>query len=122
MGPVHLFSERVFSAPQLTTPVLTGIRRESAMRRFSGHFWFTAFAGIILSGILNLALVGHLNTQLGEMVALCTPQNDSCSGAAIEWAFRAFCLMAVAGTVVVFWLAHRIGRSFVKPAVPDGTL
>jgi hypothetical protein len=92
------------------------------MRRFSRLFWFTAFVGILLSGLLNLALVGHLNTQLGEMVALCTPRNDSCSAAAIERAFRVFCLMAVAGTVVVFWLAHRIGRSLVKPAVTDGTL
>jgi hypothetical protein len=30
-----------------------------------------------------------------------------------------FCVMAVAGNALVFWLAHRIGRGSIKPAVTD---
>lgn len=89
------------------------------MKRFSKLFWFTAIAGISCSTLLSHVLVGHLATQLHDMVTLCAPRNDVCSVDAIDRAFRTFCLMAVAGNVVLFWLAYAIGRGFIKPAATD---
>ena len=89
------------------------------MQRFSRLFWLTALAAALSSCLLNHALVGHLTTQLHDMVALCTRRNDVCGAEAIDRAFQVFCLMAVAGKALVFWLAYRIGRGSIKPAVRD---
>lgn len=89
------------------------------MKRFSRDFWLMALAAALCSGLLNYALVWHFTGQLHEMVTLCTPRNDSCGSEAIDRAFEVFCLTAAAGAVLVFWLAHRMGRSFMKPAAAD---
>jgi len=89
------------------------------MQRFSRLFWFTVLTGTLSSCLLSHALVGHLTAQLHDMVTLCTAQNDACSSEAIDRAFQVFCVMAVAGNALVFWLAYKIGRSFTKPAVTD---
>jgi hypothetical protein len=89
------------------------------LQRFSRLFWFTVAAGILASALLNHALVGHLKVHLHDMVTLCSPQNDSCGSEAIDRVFQVFCLMAVTGNALVFWLAYRIGRGFIKPAARD---
>jgi hypothetical protein len=89
------------------------------MRRFSRLFWFTVFAGTLASSLVSGGLVWHLTAQLHEMVALCAPRNDSCGAETIDRAFQVFCLMVVAGDGLAFWLANRIGRSFIKPAAAD---
>ena len=87
------------------------------MQRFSRLFWFTVLAGTLASALLSHALVRHLTAQLHDMVTLCTPRNDSCGWQAIDRAFQVFCLMAGAANALVFWLAYRIGRGFIKPTV-----
>jgi hypothetical protein len=89
------------------------------MHRFSGVFWFTVVAGAVSSGLLSHALVSHLVTQLQGMVTLCTPGNDTCGGAPIDGAFRAFCLMVPAGNAAAFWVASRIGAMLIEPAAAD---
>jgi hypothetical protein len=89
------------------------------MQRFSRVFWVTVLASTLSSGLLDHASVGHLAAQLHDMVAQCTPRNDSCSSGAIDRAFQAFCLVTVAGNALVFWLAIKIGRRFCKPAATD---
>jgi uncharacterized membrane protein len=89
------------------------------MKRFSKLFWFTVFVGTLASALVSHALVGHLTARLHEMVAFCTPRNDACGAAAINGAFQAFCLTAVAGNALVFWLAYKIGCGFIKPVAAD---
>ena len=89
------------------------------MQPLSRLFWFTAIAGTLASALLSYALVAHLTTQLQEMVAVCTPRRDSCGWQAIDGAFQAFCLTAVAGNALVFWLAYKIGSGLIEPTVTD---
>lgn len=89
------------------------------MRRFSKRFWITALAAALSSWLLNHVLVAHLTAQLHGMVALCGPRNDSCGSEAIDRAFQIFCLMAVAGNGLVFWLVYKIGRGVTKPTTTD---
>lgn len=115
-----LLSTGFLNSPLTIAGVATGSFAGSPhMQRFSKRFWLTTLAAAVGSGLLNYALVWHFTGQLHDMVALCSPRHDSCGSEAIDHAFRVFCLAAMAGAVLVFWLAHRMGRSLLKPAATD---
>lgn len=84
------------------------------MQRFFRLFWSTILVGILFSGLLDLVLARHLNTQLHDMVAQCTGRNDTCGAEAINRAFEWFCFLALSGNALAFWLAYRIGRVFTN--------
>jgi hypothetical protein len=91
------------------------------MKRFSGIFWFTVIAGTLSSVLLSGELLSLLSTRLDRMTALCGRGIDACSSESMQDAFRLFCIAELAGNLSLFWAAHLIGRSFIKPAPPAVT-
>jgi hypothetical protein len=87
-------------------------------RPFSRPFWFAALAAAVFSALLSYTLLWLLKGHLNDMIALCTARNDTCSVASIDRAFQAFCMTEVAATLLLFWLAYKIGRSFIKAVPP----
>ena len=91
------------------------------MRRFSKQFWFTLFAGGFSSLLLTCALLWFLTTQAGEMVALCRQGVGCASWESLQHLFRVVSIAQVCGTLLLFGLAHNIGRRLVQPAPPAVT-
>jgi hypothetical protein len=88
------------------------------MQRLSRLFWFTVFAGTISSAFLSYALARRFTGQVNTLVALCAARNDTCSVESINRAFQVSCMTDVAATLLLFWFAYKIGRSFIKPVSP----
>ena len=89
------------------------------MQHFSSRFWVTLFAGGLSSLLLACAVLWFFTTQSGEMVALCREGKDGCaSRESLQHLFRVASIAQVCGTLLLFGLAHKIGRSFIKPVPP----
>jgi hypothetical protein len=86
------------------------------MQGFSRPFWFTVLAGALSAALFCYGLLSYLDAHIQEMITLCTAQNFTCSNESIESAFHVFLLTDMAGILLVFWLAYRIGLRFIKPA------
>jgi hypothetical protein len=92
------------------------------MRRFSKLFWFTLFAGGFSSLLLTCALLWFFTTQAGEMLALCSQGKGGCtSWESLQHLFRVVSIAQVCGTLLLFGLAHNIGRRLVQPTPPAVT-
>ena len=91
------------------------------MQRFSRLFWFTVLAGTLSAALFSYGLLSCLGAHLNEMTTLCTARNDSCSAESIDRAFHLFFVTEMAGTLLLFWFAHRIGLRFIQPAPPTVT-
>lgn len=85
------------------------------MKRFSRLFWFTVIAGTLSSVLLSGELLFLLSTRLDTMNALCGQGKHACGSQSFQNVFQLFCIAELAGTVSLFWAAHLIGRSFIKP-------
>jgi len=91
-------------------------------RAFSRPFWFMLLAAFALSALLSFALLWLLKGQLNDAVTLCAARNSTCSFLeAADRALHVFLASEIAGALLVFWLAQKIGRSFIKPAPPTVT-
>ena len=87
------------------------------MPRLSRLFWFTALAGGLSSLLLTGAVLGFFIAQTGEMTALSRQGKEGCvSAESLQHLYPSACLIQVAGTLLLFGLAHRIGRGLTRPA------
>jgi len=88
-------------------------------RPFSRPFRFMLLAAFVLSAFLSYALLWLFKGQLNDAVTLCTSRNATCSFFDVtDRALHVFLVSETAGALLVFWLACKIGRSFIKPPPP----
>ena len=92
------------------------------MQRFSRLFWITVFAGGLFSLFLTGAVLWFFNSQSKEMIALCRQGKAGCaSRESLQYLFRVAYLTQAGGTLLLFVLAHHIGRMLTSPTRPAPT-
>ena len=87
------------------------------MRRFSRLFWFTTLAGGVSSLLLTCAVLWFFTAQSDATLVLCRQGKPGCgTSELLQHLYRAACAVQAGGTILLFGLAYRLGRAFIKPA------